>query len=206
MSSRIPNSNQKVFAISTIVAFVVIVGFIAYARMNPNAGVNKEVMSEAPDPAKVFDAPFQTANLYYIDLGKYEGQASSSDMIGCGDAVVAYEIPVGELNGATKPDAVNFVLAQLFDNSTFTMLASSSPNKAKDAYNALANSKFSIKTIKDVPGQYEVRITGTPKQAGVCDAPRIQAQIEKTINGIFAPENVKVFLNDKALAEALGSK
>lgn len=207
--SKIPTSNRKIFTIAFVVGIMAIFAFVFLVRSsgsNPKQYVDKAVMQDIPDPAKVFDAPLSKASLYYIDLEKFGSNTTDPQSVGCGDVAVAYEIPVGDLFATTKADATTYVLAQLFDNMVFESLKTSNPSNAKKPYNVLAGSKISIKTIKDIPGQYEVRLVGAPKIGGVCDGPRVVAQIQKTLDAVYAPSTVAVFLNDKPLAEAFSER
>ncbi len=220
MTTNIPESNQKVFAVSFIIAILAIVGFILFVKFNASqmtAGVDKEVLVETPDPMKVFDAPFTKATLYYIDLPEYPNApvATNSPLnianpaFGCGDRLLKYNITLDENQGGTKSDAVNYVLTQLFSRDVFEqfkLATSSEIDAGGDPYNALAKAKLKIKSVKEVPGQYEVRLTGTLGLSGACDVPRVQAQLEHTINQIFAPATAAIFLNDKPLAQALSGK
>ncbi len=207
--SKIPTSNRRIFTTAFVVGIMAIFAFVFLIRSsdsNPKQYVDKAVMQDVPDPAKVFDAPLSKASLYYIDLEKFGSNTTDPQSIGCGDAVVAYEIPVGDLFATTKADATTYVLGQLFDNTVFEGLEKLNPSKATQPYNVLAGSKITIKTIKDIPGQYEVRLVGTPKIGGVCDGPRVVAQIQKTLDAVYAPSTVAVFLNGKPLAEAFSGR
>ncbi len=210
--SNIPESNRKFFTISFIIAVIAIGVFVAYVRYDAqkNPGVETGVMAENPDPQTVFDAPFVKANLYYIDLEKYAASSTDPKAIGCGDGLIPYEIPIGAEYGGTKSDATSYVLGRLFNNAIFEALkkenASSSAAAGSKPYNALAKSKLRIESIKEVPGEYEVRLAGTLSLGGVCDTPRAEAELTKTIAQIFSPFSVAIFLNNKPLKEALSLK
>lgn len=204
MNTSIPPSNRKVFAISFIVAIAALVAFIMVA-MNSNIlkdrNVDSSVKEEVLDPNKVFDAPITKSHIYYIDLEKYASDTSDPKAIGCGDGVIAKEIQLGEADGLNKSDALSFALNKLFDTSEFNMFASSSAAKGKKPYTALSNSKLTIKSIKDIPGQYEVRLGGTAASGGVCDDPRIMTQIQETVREIFGTSSVKIYIENKPLEE-----
>lgn len=215
---NVPETNRKVFAISFIVAIIAIMAFVGYVKYdNKIADVDKEVLVENPDPEKVFDAPFVKAKIYYIDLEKFvapEGSApgtiSDPAAIGCGDGLTSYEVAINEPYGDTKSDATMFVLERLFNNIVFEQLKKESMSEdeksGRDPYNALSKSKLRVLSIKEVPGEYEVRLSGTLSLGGVCDNPRAQAQLEKTIAQIFAPSTVEIFLNNKPLADVFKMK
>ncbi len=211
--TNIPESNRKVFAISFIVAVIALFGFVGFTKYQAKYGAmgeNSDVMALHPDPSKVFDAPFTKGYLYYIDLGKYVDDLDNKNNIGCGDGLLPHEIEIGEEYGATKSDATTYTLERLFKNSFFEGIksaASSTPGSfGKDPNNSLAASKLTLESIKDVPGEYEVKIVGKLPLGGVCDGPRAQAMIENTIEQFFLPASVDIYLNDKPLAEHFSSK
>lgn len=201
------DSNKKFFVISIIVSIIAISGFLIFImRENPNKNVDPAVFKDVPDPSLVFDAPFTKTNLYYIELEKFAEDTSNPNAIGCGDAIIPYEISINKSFGSTKTDTLTYAISQLFDNKMFVQIQSENSSKMKKAYNAFASSSLAIKTIKENPGQYEIRFTGTLKMNGVCDAPRMEAQIQKTIDYILAPAQVAIFINDKPIKEALSGK
>lgn len=211
--TNIPESNRKVFAISFIIAVIALFSFVGFTKYQAKYGAmgsNSDVMALHPDPSKVFDAPFTKAYLYYIDIGKYVEDLDNKNVIGCGDGLLPHEISVEVAYGGTKSDATTYALERLFKNSFFEEIksnASTTPDGfGKSPNNALAASKLIVESIKEVPGEYEVRITGKLPLGGVCDGPRAQAMIENTIEQFFLPESVDIFLNNKPLSEAFSLK
>ncbi len=211
--TNIPESNRKVFAITFIIAVIALFGFVGFTKYQAKYGAmgsNSDVMALHPDPSKVFDAPFTKAYLYYIDIGKYEEDLDNKNTIGCGDGLLPHEISIDEAYGGTKSDATLFALERLFKNSVFEeakSAASTTPGSfGKSPNNVLAASKLTVESIKEVPGEYEVKIVGKLPLGGVCDDPRAQAMIENTIEQFFLPDSVEIFLNDKPLNEFFSQK
>lgn len=210
--TNIPESNRKVFAISFIIAVIALFSFVAYTKYQAKhspLGKYGEVMAENPNPNKVFDAPFTEANLYYIDLEKFAEDNTNKNSIGCGDGLIAYKIPIEEAYGGTKSDTATYILDRLFNNKVFEDAKSQSEIsgvKYKNPYNVLANSKLTVESIKDVPGEYEVRLKGKLLSGGACEDPRIMAVIKNSIEQVFSPAPVDIYVNNKKLDEALSSK
>jgi len=55
-------------------------------------------------------------------------------------------------------------------------------------------------------GKAIIHLTGTVVLGGVCDAPRLEAQIEQTALQFSTVSDVAVFVNDTPLEEVLSSK
>lgn len=206
-NAQAPQSSKKIFVIATLISLIAIAGIVFFlTKTNPNKGVDSVVLEDTPDPALVFDAPFTKAQLFYIDLEKFKSNTTDPAAIGCGDGFVAYEIPVGELYGSTKIDALTYVVAQLFDTAQFKTLQEQNASKKVQAYNALEQSSLTIKSIKELPDRYEVKLTGTYKVSGVCDGPRIQSQLQQTIEQIVTPVPVSIFINDIPLKDVFSQQ
>lgn len=60
-----------------------------------------------------------------------------------------------------------------------------------------------VKTVSLRAGVATIRITGELFVAGVCDIPRIEAQIKETARQFPSVRKVKVFVNDLTLAQAI---
>lgn len=211
--TNIPESNRKVFAVTFIVAVIALFSFVAYTKYQVKHdpfGPNGEVMATNPNPEKVFDAPFTKANLYYIDLAKYESDLKNSNSIGCGDGLLPYEISISEAYGGTKSDAVTYALEKIFDNTVFEQMkkerSEANIKEGIDPYNVLSLSKLTISSVKEVPGENEVKLSGKLSLSGACDSPRFENQIRKTVEQIFLPESVDIYINNKLISEALSQK
>jgi hypothetical protein len=60
-----------------------------------------------------------------------------------------------------------------------------------------------VRTVTLRAGVATIRITGELFVAGVCDAPRIEAQIKETTRQFPTVRTVKVFVNNRTLAQAI---
>ncbi len=223
-----PATNKKLFAISFIVAVIAILGFIFYATTRtPEYGVDRGHGTTTPElplgyieedePEGLVDAFawtyvfFTTPNAF--PDGKGEG------VIGCGDGLVSYKIPVDEMNTASRGDLTTFLLQKIQDpnffaeakaayaasfdpatkNSPITVI-SGPKDKNLELNNVLSKSKLTLQSLKDVPGEYEVKLKGSAPLGGVCDEPRLKAQLQKTMeSGVATTSNVSVFLNGKKI-------
>ncbi len=216
--TRIPTSNKKVFIVSFIISVIAIfffIYFIKYSALNQRIGVDKEVFTKNPNPAKVFDVPLTEAKLVYIDLEKYAydaaTQASSThpDKIGCGDALATYMISAGEEAGIDPSDRVNFILPKLLDSALFTEFKNSDQAKKVNPYSVFANaqqSKLSLKSVQVLPEEVVVKLIGSLALGGVCDSPRVYAQLTGTVGQFFPDKIISIFINDIPLEKILSEK
>ncbi len=226
--SPMPATNKKLFAISFIVAVMAILGFIFYATSKtPEYGVNNghgTTTAELPlgnieeeEPAGTVDA-FAWTHVFFTTLNAFpDGKGDGA--IGCGDGLVSYKIAVDETNTASRGDLTTFLLQKIQDpdffaeakaayqasfdpatkNSPITVIAGPK-DKSLELYSVLNKSKLALQSLKDVPGEYEVKLKGQATLGGVCDTPRLHAQLQKTMeSGVATTSNVSVFLNGKKI-------
>jgi LysM repeat protein len=74
-------------------------------------------------------------------------------------------------------------------------------------YNALYQSNLQVQSVSiDSAGRATIRLTGTIVSGGACDAPRIQAQFERTARQFATVRSVQVLVNGRALSEVLSSR
>ncbi len=128
--------------------------------------------------------------VYYVAL---EGAEKVGEPIGCGDSIVPITITVPPTDNTLKTALEN-------------LLAEKQQNIEPDLYNALYQSNLNIDSATITNGLAEVKLTGTLTLGGVCDSPRVESQIERTILQFPEVKEVKVFLNGKTLQEALSQK
>lgn len=224
-----PATNKKLFAISFIIAVIAILGFIWFATSRtPAIGVNNGHGTttaelplgniEEPEPGPTPVDAFAYADVFFTTLNAFpDGKGDGS--IGCGDGLVSYRIPVDEINAATRGDLTSFLLQKIQDpaffaeakkayaasfdpatkNSPITVIAGPK-DKNLELYSVLSRAKLTVQSLKDVPGAYEVKLKGQAALGGVCDEPRLKAQLQHLAeSGVATTTNVKVFLNNKQL-------
>jgi hypothetical protein len=113
--------------------------------------------------------------------------------IGCDDSIIGVDraIPItqGVMNAALNE------LFSMHDKNLGTL----------GLYNALYQSTLKVDGINLVSGKATIQISGKLTRGGVCDDPRVKAQIEETALQFPTVKSVAVFINgvpiDKALSE-----
>ncbi len=121
--------------------------------------------------------------------------ALDQGQIGCGDALraVPRSVPAGDQPWRA---AIEALLA--LDEPTVSAAA---------LYNALAASDLRLASMEvDPQGAAVIQLAGTLHLGGVCDAPRIAAQLEQTALQFPAIRQVAVFVNGQPLAALLNSQ
>ncbi len=125
--------------------------------------------------------------VFYIAL---EGTGGTGETIGCNDRVA----PVTVLIDTTPTLAIAFE-ALILD-----------PRAAPGLHNALANSNLTLDSAVIENGTATVKLSGQLSLGGVCDHPRVEAQLKETALQFPSVEKVEIFINDKPLAEVLSLK
>lgn len=147
-----------------------------------------------PAPATV--PPTQSAGLSSVKLYlvALEDNGTSGSLIGCGDSLVAVDVPVTPTLGVLRA-----AYTQLLALKTAYYGQSG-------LYNALYQSTLSLEGIDLADGKAVIHLNGQFILNGVCDIPRAQAQLEQTALQFNTVKSVQVFVNGIPLAGALSLK
>lgn len=157
---------------------------------NPNAykvllgRLGAEIHPWTPGPGPEPGPPqFTQVQIFLISTG--EGS------VGCGDAIV----PVTrQIAPTTAP--LRAALTELLSIKT-PMLGESG------LYNALYQSDLSIERLVIENGRAIVDLKGTIRLGGVCDEPRVVAQLEQTVRQFPTVSSVTITVNGEPLADAI---
>jgi len=115
--------------------------------------------------------------------------------LGCGDAVV----PAVTRDIAPTRAPLTATLEELL------ALGSSIPERP-DLYNALDQSDLQVEGIDLVGDTAIVRLVGAFQIGGVCDEPRVRAQVESTVLQFSAVRQTVIFVNGVRLEDLLGGQ
>jgi hypothetical protein len=127
-------------------------------------------------------------NIYLIAVGD-EGQ--SGEEVGCGDSVIPVEVEI-EPTIAPLTAALEELLAidtRLYGRSGL--------------YNALYQSDLALDSVSIVDSEAVIRLSGTLTLGGVCDGPRVEAQLKETALQYSTVGQVSVFINGRPLDDFL---
>jgi hypothetical protein len=133
----------------------------------------------------------QTVDIFLIAL---EDNGVSGKPVGCGDSAVPVQVTIPHTREVLRAalEALLSVEGQFYGESGL--------------YNALYQSDLQVESITIEEGNAIIHLSGTLMLGGMCDNPRVQAQIEETALQFATVNEVTVFLNDRPLEEVLSLK
>ncbi|HPO58308.1 MAG TPA: hypothetical protein PLV53_05630 [Anaerolineaceae bacterium] len=144
--------------------------------------------TEPPPPV---DPSIPQAAFYLVAL---EDNGLSGTLVGCGDSLIPVLVSVPEGERPT-PTA----LAALLDLSD--------PYYGESGlYNALAQSSLQVDSLDVDGGTVYLRLIGQLVLGGVCDAPRVQGQLESTLLYASGAERAEITVNGVPLADLLSGQ
>ena len=129
-----------------------------------------------------------------IILIALEDNGQSGDMVGCGDSA----IPVQVAASSTQEPLTAALQALLAVHDAYY--------GESGLYNTLYQSDLRVDSAAVTGGEAVVHLSGTLLLGGVCDNPRVQAQLEGTALQFPEVDTVAVYINDEPLASILSER
>ncbi len=139
-------------------------------------------------PAPAAEGP-DRVNIYLVAIGD---NGATGKAIGCGDSLVAVEVPITPTLGVLR--------AAL--NELFTLEGEQYYGQS-GLYNALSLSHLTIADVAVVNGEAIVELKGELITGGECDIPRIEEQLKATALQFSTVNRVSIFINDRPLKDVL---
>ncbi len=150
-----------------------------------------EIPTKAPAVETSQPAQQQTVKIYLVAM---EGSQPDAEIIGCGDQLVAVDVMIEPTQGVLRA-----ALTELL-----------SLNEAyygeSGLYSALYLSTLFVDRIELENGFASVYLTGDFMTGGVCDLPRIEAQLEATATQFSTVSQVQFYINGETLEDVLSLK
>jgi hypothetical protein len=137
------------------------------------------------------EATEQTIKIFLIVL---EDNGQSGTLVGCGDSAIPITLTIPRTQGVLRA-----ALEKLFS-------AKQQFYGEAGYYNALYQSDLQVAKVTIEQGKAIIHLTGSVALGGVCDAPRVEAQIEQTALQFSTVNDVAVFINDVPLEDVLSSR
>jgi len=134
---------------------------------------------------------FSRVKIYFVALGD---NGRSGPKIGCDDSIIPVEVMI---EPTTAP--LTAALNQLF-------AIKSQYYGQSGLYNALYRSNLHLDSAVVEGGRATVRLSGQLQLGGVCDDPRVEAQIEATARQFATVDEVDVYLNGQRLEDVLSER
>ena len=164
-------------------------------QMNPTATITisalTPVLSTATRVPPTSTAVQQTVKIFLIAL---EDNGQSGILVGCGDSAVPVTVIIPRTQGVLKAalEKLLSIKEQYYGESGL--------------YNALYQSDLELQSVTIDQGKAVIHLTGTVMLGGVCDAPRVEAQIMQTALQFSTVSDVEVFIDDIPLEDVLSPK
>lgn len=144
-----------------------------------SVGQRIRVPASTPQPPAI-----TLSRIHFVALG-------TGGPLGCGDSIVPVTIELP----ATQAILRATLEKQLAQTTQFY--------GESGLYNALYQSQLTINDVRIDNGVATIRLVGRIVLGGVCDAPRVQAQLEQTALQFSTVNQVRIFVNGNPLQEVL---
>ena len=164
-------------------------------QVNPTATMTvpslTPVLPTATQVRPTSTAVQQTVKIFLIAL---EDNGQSGILVGCGDSAVPVTVIIPRTQGVLKAalEKLLSIKEQYYGESGL--------------YNALYQSDLELQSVTIDQGKAVIHLTGTVMLGGVCDAPRVEAQITQTALQFSTVSDVEVFIDDIPLEDVLSQK
>lgn len=136
----------------------------------------------------------ETVDQVQIFLVALEDDGTSGDMIGCNDSIIGVVRPITPTDQPIEA-ALNELLSMkdaFFGESGL--------------YNALSQSSLTVDSVTVEDMLASVHLSGELLLGGVCDNPRVQAQLEYTVLQFPGVEAVEIFINGEPIQSLLSGQ
>lgn len=172
-----------------VIVLLIAVLIVASACAPTAAPTSAPPAAEEPEPTEEPTAGMvDRVNLYLIAL---EDAGKSGKEVGCGDSVVAV---VQQIEPTAAP----------LEAALRALLSLKDPYYGESGlYNALHQSDLVVESAAVVDGIATVALSGTLMLGGVCDNPRVEAQLIETAMQFPGVTGTAITINGTPLAEAL---
>lgn len=135
--------------------------------------------------------PVDVVTLYFVAL---EDAGARGELIGCDDSLVGVSA-----TPEVAPEPIEGALAALIN-------ADPALYEGEGLYNALADSSLTLDEVVIEQGVATVALSGDLLIGGVCDEPRVQAQLEQTALQFLDVDEVQILVNGDPLSLVFGQE
>ena len=195
-----PTATPPATLISTITAQVPTNTVTALPTQQINPTATLTIPSSTPLPPTATQAPSvlptstSGEQLVKIILIALEDNGQAGTLVGCGDSAIPITVAIPPTQGVLRA-----ALEKLFS-------AKNQFYGEAGYYNALYQSDLDVTGVTIEQGKAMIHLTGSVTLGGVCDAPRVEAQIEQTALQFSTVNEVNVFINDVPLEDVLSTQ
>jgi hypothetical protein len=162
-----------------------------------------ESPAQAVPPEPAVPPPLDQVRIFLVDVEAgagegEEGAVPAADTFGCGDRLRAVEVPVAT-EGLDTAGRIGAALSSL-------LAAEGGEETPGDLYSALARSELVVERVEavtGVDGLFRVHLAGQLRLGGVCDNPRVRAQLEATARQFEGVDEVEIVVDGEPLEAVL---
>jgi hypothetical protein len=147
-----------------------------------------------PTMAPVLPDATPGLQMVQIFLVAMEDNGRSGKKIGCDDSIVPVQVAIAPTRGVLRA-----ALGELLS-------LKESYYGQSGLYNALYQSDLKLDSVSIEHGEAIIHLSGTLMLGGVCDNPRVEAQLEETALQFSTVSKVSIFVNGEPLEEVLSLK
>jgi hypothetical protein len=160
--------------------------------------------TEAPPPATeatgavgvVDDSDPGSVDLIYLYMIAQQDNGKSGDLIGCEDSAVAVAHPIKPTGSPIRADLIEAALVEL--------LAIKDQNFGDGGlYNSLYLFTMTVGDVEISNGKATVQLSGEIGSSGLCESPRIDAQLAYTVLQFTSVDSVEFFVDGVSLESIL---
>jgi spore germination protein GerM len=168
-----------------------------------NAGFAQDRTIDSAGPSRSNSRSAALTHRVKVFLIAVDDNGKSGKRIGCNDSVVAVMREVRPTPAPLRVALEELLrMPQEYRTSSTTASSSATP----ELYNALGRSELRLNRVSVQKGLARIHLGGRLTSGGVCDSPRIVAQIEETALQFPSVKGVKVFINGTPLSDYLSER
>lgn len=124
--------------------------------------------------------------------------------IGCGDSVVPVTVELAAPSASSAAPLAARHTALLTGALNELFAVDDRQHARSGLYNALYQSDLELQSAEIADREATIRLTGRLRLGGVCDEPRVKAQLEQTARQFATVDRVSIYVDGVPLDELLG--
>lgn len=190
--------NKNLWIVTGVLILIVFgAGFFLFSKQTLKqepTSKDKQTISESIENTSPTPKPQGTVNEIKIYLTAIDDNGKSGEMIGCGDSVVPV---VRSIASTTAP--LSAALSELLN-------LKGQYYGQSGLYNALYQSNLKLDKATVQNGTAIINLSGNLLLGGVCDDPRVEAQLTQTVLQFSTVKSADIYINNKPLKEVLSEK
>jgi hypothetical protein len=156
--------------------------------------VRTNVPPTAVPPTAVPPPPTNATTTLNIVLIAVGDNGSTGPLVGCGDSAVSVRVQVPRTQAVLRASLEKLLSLHSKDYGESGL------------YNALYQSNLALDSLALNNGEAVIKLTGQLASGGVCDDPRIIAQIEQTALQFSTVKTVVIYVNNSKIQDLLSGK